>query len=331
MVSLEIQTRPRRYSKVSLPVSTWFLSLLVHAAVALALGCLTIASMAPAGGGAARSIELTLLGGFADSADETVTRVVFEAAERAPPLLEQPQLLPSPAEAVSTPMPIADPNVAPASFRAIESASTPPAQSTAQSTATQLFGIRGHGRRFVYVFDRSSSMEGRPLEAAKMQLALSLADLSPRDQFQVIFYNDQPLLAPVRRGHAKSLLPGDDASKRLALQFAGGIFAEGPTNHLAALAAALELKPDAIFFLTDASGETLRPDQLVYLRRLNRTATIHTIEFGTRPFVTGPIVTGPFGTGPLDTGPLSSQPSFLAQLALENGGQHAYIDLSRLR
>lgn len=316
MSSLVIQSRLRlSYRKLGHGVLAWLLSLLVHMGGTLGLGYVTISSMAPAGTGtASRSIELTLIGAFSEPDGETVSRVVFEAAERAPALLEPPQLSPLAAEPIPPPPQITDPNLAPASYSALEQpSSAPPA---AQQTATQLFGIHGYGRRFVYVFDRSSSMEGRALEAAKMQLAWSLGDLAPRDQFQVIFYNDQPVLVPPRRSNIHnsnpmSLLTGDDASKRLALQFVGGIFAEGPTNHLKALAAALELKPDVIFFLTDATGETLRPEQLAHLRRLNRTATIHTIEFG--------------------LGSLPNHPSFLAQLALENGGQHAYIDLSRLR
>lgn len=59
---------------------------------------------------------------------------------------------------------------------------------------TEVFGVQGTGSVFVYVFDRSASMEdlgGRPLRAAKRQLKQSLASLGENQQFQIIFYNDE--------------------------------------------------------------------------------------------------------------------------------------------
>ena len=56
-------------------------------------------------------------------------------------------------------------------------------------------GAEGTGTKFVYVFDRSGSMEGyggRPLASAKHQLISSLTQLNDACQFQIIFYNEQP-------------------------------------------------------------------------------------------------------------------------------------------
>ena len=53
---------------------------------------------------------------------------------------------------------------------------------------TEVFGIKGTGTRFVYVFDRSASMEdlgGKPLRAAKRQLLESLNSLGENQQFQI--------------------------------------------------------------------------------------------------------------------------------------------------
>ncbi|MCA9212494.1 MAG: hypothetical protein KDB27_05485, partial [Planctomycetales bacterium] len=44
-------------------------------------------------------------------------------------------------------------------------------------TTTSVFGVSGTGSSFVYVFDRSASMKGLPLAAAKQQLINSLANL----------------------------------------------------------------------------------------------------------------------------------------------------------
>lgn len=175
---------------------------------------------------------------------------------------------------------------------------------------TQLFGVRGRGQRFVYVFDRSSSMEGAPLAAAKRELLASLAALNGANQFQVIFYNQQPLPMPSARGGVTAMAAASDFGKRQAAAFLGGILADGSTDHWSALQLALALRPDVIYFLTDASDPQLSPAQLQAIRQANRQTTIHAIEFGTLPF---------------------AQPgNFLERLAMENGGQHTYIDVQLL-
>jgi hypothetical protein len=232
--------------------------------------------------------------------------------------------MPKPADAKpadSAPEPSAQPAANPSAFL-VQPASyaspigTSPAAAAAQPTLTQVFGVFARGTRFVYVFDRSASMEGRPLQAAKTELIASLADLTPRDRFQVIFYSDQPQLMSVHRHAASSLAFADESSKRLAARFIGGMLAEGSTNHLAALIAALQLQPDVIFFLTDTAGEPLSSDQLARIRHINRVTAIYTIEFG---------------AGPRSSIPRPEAQSFLERLALENGGQHTYIDVSILR
>lgn len=58
---------------------------------------------------------------------------------------------------------------------------------------TSVFGIEGTGARFVYVFDRSSSMNGYgglPMANAKNELIKSLQGLGKVHQFQLIFYNE---------------------------------------------------------------------------------------------------------------------------------------------
>ena len=153
-------------------------------------------------------------------------------------------------------------------------------------------------------------MEGAPLAAAKSELLASLAALTNANQFQIIFYNQQPLPMPAMRGSMTAMTAASDFGKRQAATFLGGVLADGSTDHWAALRLALALRPDVIYFLTDASDPQLSPNQLQAIRQLNRQTTIHTIEFGTLPF---------------------AQPgNFLERLAMENGGQHTYIDVQLL-
>lgn len=177
------------------------------------------------------------------------------------------------------------------------------------ATETEVFGVRSRGAKFVYVFDRSASMEGSPLSAAKRELIASLNGLDRRHQFQIIFYNQEPQLMPEFRASAPRMVFADEQGKRLAVSFIGGIFADGGTEHLRSLKMALALRPDAIFFLTDANEPQMRPDELAAVRQFNRGTRINTIEFG--------------------SGESKAAINFLQRLAAENGGQHAYVDVQR--
>ncbi len=181
-----------------------------------------------------------------------------------------------------------------------------------EGTSTEVFGITGVGTKFVYVFDRSGSMEnfsGRPLRAAKMELNRSLDDLDSVHQFQIIFYNNDPEIFKLA-GRAE-LIWGETENKLSAKAFVDGIRARGGTEHVAALTMALAMGPDVVFFLTDADQPKLTFSELLKIRQMNRGSTIHAIEFG--------------------SGPQLEADNFLMKLARQNGGQHAYVDVRRLR
>jgi hypothetical protein len=177
---------------------------------------------------------------------------------------------------------------------------------------TEVFGAAGEGRKFSYVFDRSGSMDGHrgaPLRAAKAELLASLADLGQTQQFQIIFYNEQPrVFSP--SGSPGRLVFATDQNKYLAQKFVGSITADGGTKHEEALEMALKTSPDVIFFLTDADEPRMDSRQLARIGRLNRGSIINAIEFG--------------------YGPQRDADNFLVELATRNGGKHVYIDVARL-
>ena len=179
-------------------------------------------------------------------------------------------------------------------------------------TRTGVFGVYGEGTRFIYVFDRSGSMAGfggRPLAAAKAELTASLNDLTRQNQFQIIFYNENPS-AFQPYGERPKLQWGDEASKDLAQSFVKNISASGSTRHMSALKLAIGLSPDIIFFLTDADEPSLSAADLGRIRRLSAGTTIHAVEFG-------------FGRQ-------RNANNFLVRLAEQNGGKHVYVDISKL-
>ncbi len=187
--------------------------------------------------------------------------------------------------------------------------------STGSETTTMVFGISGSGSRFVYVFDRSNSMNGyggKPLRAAKSELIRSIRSLTEKQQFQIIFYNHTP--KPFKFSNSPlQLISGEGSSVARAERYIESIRASGATEHDTALKLALRMSPDVIFFLTDARIPRLSESQLSEIRRRAAQAgtTIHAIEFGSDP--------------------ISPRDSFLRELAAQNDGQYKYIDVRGLK
>lgn len=180
---------------------------------------------------------------------------------------------------------------------------------------TGVFGVKAKGSRFIYVFDRSASMnalEGRPLEAAKGQLIRSLQDLGETQQFQVIFYNNEPTILNPFFPRPPRLLFAGKQNRQLATDHIRGIVASGTTRHEDALLLALKMSPDVVFFLTDAEEPVMTFQELERVSRRNQFvgASIYTVQFG--------------------IGPPQGGENFLARLAHRNDGKHAYVDVSRL-
>ncbi len=103
------------------------------------------------------------------------------------------------------------------------------------------------------------------------------------------------------------LLTASAARKAQARRLIEGLRAEGGTDHLAALKRALLLRPDAIFFLTDA--DDLTEAQVRDVTRFNRGWTaIHTVE--------------------LSRSPRDAAPRPLQMLAAQNRGIYRSVDLT---
>jgi hypothetical protein len=176
---------------------------------------------------------------------------------------------------------------------------------------TSVFGVQGKGSKFIYVFDRSASMEGRPLAAAKRQLLESVQSLESVNQFHIIFFNTKTQSFDITSGGHRIAF-ASDRNKKLAGNFVGGITADGGTDRMFALREALNFAPDVIFFLTDAD-DAMSASEMAELARANRRvqASICVIEFGKNPAPT--------------------PNNFLARLAHDNGGQYGYVDTTKLK
>lgn len=185
-----------------------------------------------------------------------------------------------------------------------------PSRRIGSKTTVSIFGISGTGTRFVYVFDRSISMAGPPLRAAKQQLIASLDALDTVHQFQIIFFHHEPLSWDITRGQ-KRIAFATDANKKNAKKFINNVTAAGGTYRHTALKLALRLQPDVIFFLTDTDDPMVQADLQEAISRAQRDAiAINTIEYG--------------------TGNVTAHENFLTQLAQQTGGRYVYVDTNKL-
>jgi len=305
------------------PVPAWLLSVVLHAAVLLTLG-LTL-KMAPRGA----DVEPDRSGGIAlvqrnegrreyllsDGDQSTAPRLAPQkaAATAMPSAEEFPVNLAGVLPSTGAPLGTSDVGGALPDADDL-TVGAGPSRQFGGDVRTQVFGVSGQGRKFVYVFDRSGSMGGhggRPLRASKRELIASLQDLSRTHQFQIVFYNTNPQVFNPTGGTPR-LMWGDQRSKALAERFIRGIVPDGGTRHMEALTLAVRMRPDVIFFLTDAEEPQMSEDDLARIRRLNgaHQTAINTIQFG--------------------FGPFDGEENFLTRLARQNGGQSVYQDVSAL-
>ena len=185
-----------------------------------------------------------------------------------------------------------------------------PSRTIGSKATVSVFGISGTGTRFVYVFDRSISMTGAPLRAAKQQLVASWDSLESIHQFQVIFFNHEPQAWDLTGGQGRIAF-ATEANKHMAEKFVRGVAATGGTFRRSALLLALRLRPDVIFFLTDTDDPMASGDLAEAIRRAQRdTISINTIEYG--------------------SGAATIGENFLTQLARKTGGRYVYVDTGQL-
>ncbi|MBE6424472.1 MAG: hypothetical protein E7029_00500 [Planctomycetaceae bacterium] len=177
------------------------------------------------------------------------------------------------------------------------------------------FGTTGEGNTFVFLFDRSASMEYRPtqsspslMNAAKRELRRSLRMLQSNQQFQIIFYCG--LEEDFLQYEKDRLLFATRENIANAERFLNSIMPFGGTDHRTALLRALNQRPDVIFFLTDADeNETaLNSADLERIRKNASGTQINAIQFGNGGRAAG----------------------WLKALAEQNGGQFIYLNVEQL-
>ena len=138
------------------------------------------------------------------------------------------------------------------------------------------FGLQGTGKRVVFVVDRSGSMNGDLLQAAKEELMKSITQLPRGARYAVCFFSDGPYWMPAYGG--ESLVRSSRGRNQQVFKWIGQVKAQGGTQPLAALSGALDLKPDMVFFLTDGAFDE-HIVETISLKNRGR-VQIHCVAFG---------------------------------------------------
>ncbi|WP_166830703.1 vWA domain-containing protein [Thalassoroseus pseudoceratinae] len=164
------------------------------------------------------------------------------------------------------------------------------------------FGMKQPGKSFVYVVDSSMSMNaphesewGTRFGRVQVELIRSIASLDSPQRFFVVFFNTQAMPMPTR-----GLLDAELSNRKKSLRWVATMRPAGETDPRQALALALRLQPDVIYFLTDGDFSIEIKKELIQLRQ-HRTS-VHTYAFGTR-----------------------DGSSILRQIARQNGGEFHFV------
>ena len=176
---------------------------------------------------------------------------------------------------------------------------------------TEFFGLRDRAGSYAYVIDCSGSMDlragSRPgrivLDVAKAELLASLDRLPDDVKFGVIFYNQSATIFTDPAGRNDLMAASNSNKARVRTQL-GRVAPFGGTDHVLAFRAALAMKPEVIFFLTDADWMA-RSDAQDIRNEAGKTRIL-AVEFGIGPAVR------------------ASAP--LRWLAETTGGSYKYID-----
>jgi hypothetical protein len=177
----------------------------------------------------------------------------------------------------------------------------------------RVFNLAAAGNNFVFVFDRSNSMNelsGIPFSAAKFELLRNIKELgnNKKSKFNIIFYNNE-----LHQWSERGMIEATELNCRSAVQFVRAEVAQGGTKHYEPLITALRQQPDVIFFLTDGDdNDAMTQMQLADIKRTNQLfkVRINVIQFGV-------------GSDRIS--------EFLRQLAEDNNGQYSYIDVKGLK
>lgn len=134
--------------------------------------------------------------------------------------------------------------------------------------ATEFFGIKATGNRFVFIIDRSSSMRDGKFEVARRELMATVRRLRPEQKFYVIFFDKGSLPMFDAKNPEPRLLKATAENRARLGRWLQKVKLGGGTMPHESVKFAMGLSPDAIYILSD--GAFNKGDQTVtYLKKEN--------------------------------------------------------------
>lgn len=152
--------------------------------------------------------------------------------------------------------------------------------------STSFFGVESSGRIFVFVIDSSKSMNAGKFEAACAELIRSVRMLKPEQLFYVVFFDHDALRMFSKEEPELAAVPATPQNIYKLERWVQTVELELQTLPYDSVEIALNLRPDAIYILTD--GEfTDRGKTVKYLKDNNqenpsfdiKKTPVHTIAF----------------------------------------------------
>ena len=268
-------------SDLTATIVAWVISLLIHAALLIGFGGV---SMGVGSGAGEEGIETGIVGDEGskiEDGDAKLQQVDSGPAELTPvqeqPTAIQPIKSVAPTSTTSKEAILAlDMGTGGGAKAAAGDWSSFSAAGGAAGGSASFFGLEAKGSDFVYVVDHSGSMDGSKLSSAKAELIRSISALKRNMKFFIVFYNHDHVAMPGGR-----LVRATETNKRRFFGWVDQIRAEGGTDPRGAMQAALSLRPDAVWLLSDGLFDEQACDAIRAANPRARTQ-VHTLGFHSR-------------------------------------------------
>lgn len=254
---------------------SWGASLLLHAALLLALG----AFLLPAETDLPPVMLETRIGDESGAADE-IDFAVFPVEAAVPVRDHTPPAVMSLLATGPAELPVSTPDISEGAETVATgqgSGGSGDAGGSGKGRGVKFFGTDAEGESFVFLVDCSGSMRGRRFQRARAELFKTLLHLSESQRFFVIFYNHSAIPMHLPGQAEGTLAPASRQVLRLARRWIKDRSPAGGTVPDEALRLALELKPDVIFLLSD--GKFARTARTTAAQYNTNGTVIHTIAF----------------------------------------------------
>lgn len=153
---------------------------------------------------------------------------------------------------------------------------------------TRFFGVPAGGHKFVYIVDSSHSMSGEKFATAQEEVLYAISQLQIQQSFYVFFFDQvtQAMVLPPDKEPPPLPVPATRQNIKRATKWIKQVETGSNTHPYEAVKLALEMKPDAIFLLTDGQfSDAGQTEQFLLINNvLNKSSAepqviVHTIGF----------------------------------------------------